>query len=158
MAFYSAKYKDMPKNDGGPDKWYIVDPKCSGAVTGCTFEHEHWETGCNESYTQEQKPEVNWQNAELSCRFLSLFVQTGPSSGWSLFFVESKTVVRFSMMRSLSAFESARTVEHKKSKYRSPQEHRETSSKGIQLMTHTLCRTLLRGNHVPLSTGAPGDW
>ena len=70
MAFCSAKYKDMPKNDGGPDEWYIVDPKCSGAVTGCKFEHEHWETGCNESHTQEQKPDVNWKNEELSCHFL----------------------------------------------------------------------------------------
>ena len=59
MAFNCAKYKDMPKNDGGDDEWYIVDPKCSGAVTGCKFEHEHLETGCNEIHTQEQKPDLN---------------------------------------------------------------------------------------------------
>ena len=60
----------MPKDDGGPDEWCLVDPKCSGAVTGCKFEPEHWETGCNESHTQVQKPVVNWQNSELSCHFL----------------------------------------------------------------------------------------
>ena len=145
----------MPKNEG-LDEWYLVDPKSSGAAAGCKFEQEHPETGCNESHTPVQKPVVNWQNSELSCHF---FVQTGPSSSWSLFlYLESKSIVRFSMMRSLSAFESAGTVQHNKSNFGSPQEHRETGSKRIQLMTHTLCRTLLRGNHVPISTGAPGDW
>ena len=60
------------------------------------------------------------------------------------------------MMRSLSAFESAGTVQHNKSKYGSPQEHWETSSKRIQIKT--LSRNLLRGNHLPISTGAPRDW
>ena len=60
------------------------------------------------------------------------------------------------MMPSLSAYESAETVQHSKSSFGSLQEHRETGSKRIQIKT--LFRTLLRGNHVPLSTGAPGDW
>ena len=60
------------------------------------------------------------------------------------------------MMPSLSAFASARTVQHSKSNFGSPQEHQETGSKRIQIKT--LSRTLLRGNHVPISTGAPGDW
>ena len=66
LAFYSAKYEDMPKNEG-LDEWYLVDPKSSGAATGCKFEQEHRETGCNESHTQEQKAVVNWQNSDLSC-------------------------------------------------------------------------------------------
>ena len=78
LALCSAKCEGIPKNVG-PDEWYPVDPKCSGAVTGCKFEQEHLQTGCNESHSQEQKPDVNWKNAELSCRF---YVQTGPSSSW----------------------------------------------------------------------------
>ena len=69
LALYSAKYEDIPKNEG-PDEWYLVDPKCSGAVIRCKFENEHWETSYNESHTQEQKPDVNLKNSELSCHFL----------------------------------------------------------------------------------------
>ena len=69
LALYSAKYWDTPQNVG-LDEWYLVDPKSSGAATGCKFEHEHRETGCNERHTQEQKPNVNWKNSELSCPFL----------------------------------------------------------------------------------------
>ena len=72
----------MPKNEG-LDEWYLVDPKSSGAATGCNFEQEHWETSCNESYTQEQKPDVNWKNSELSCSF---FVQAGPEFKLEPFF------------------------------------------------------------------------
>ena len=58
------------------------------------------------------------------------------------------------MMPSLSAYESAETVQHSKSSLGSLQEHRETGSKRIQIKT--LSRNLLRGNNVPISTGAPG--
>ena len=102
LALCSGKYEDIPKNVG-PDESYLVDPKCSGAVTGCKFEQEHWETSCNESHTQEQKPDVNWTNSELSFRLLYKQdrVQVGVIfCSWSL-----------------SAFDSARTVQHNKSKY-----------------------------------------
>ena len=69
LSLYSAKYEDIPKNVG-PDEWYLVGPTCSGAVTGCKFEQEHRETGCNESHTQEQKADVDWKNSEMSCHFL----------------------------------------------------------------------------------------
>ena len=69
--------------------------------------------------------------------------------------LESKTVVRFSTMPSLSAFESAWTGQHNESNFGSPQEHQETVSKKIQIKT--LSRTLKRGIHVPISTGAPGE-
>ena len=69
LSLYSAKYEDIPKNVG-PDEWYLVNPKCSGVVTGCKFEQEHRDTGCNESHTQVQKPDVNWKNSELYCPLL----------------------------------------------------------------------------------------
>ena len=69
LSLNSAKYEDIPQNVG-LDEWYLVDPKCSGAVTGCKFEQEHWETGCNESHTTVQKADVNRKNSELSCPLL----------------------------------------------------------------------------------------
>ena len=82
----------MPKNEG-LDEWYLVDPKSSGAATGCKFEQEHRETGCNESHTQEQKAVVNWQNSDLSCP--SFFTCRTELKLEPFFQLESKTVVRF---------------------------------------------------------------
>ena len=81
LALCSGKYEDIPENEG-LDVWYLVDPKSSGAATGCKFEQAHWETSCNESYTQEQKPDVDWKNSEMSCHFL---YKQDPSSSWSHF-------------------------------------------------------------------------
>ena len=61
LALYSAKYEDIPKNEG-PDEWYLVHPKSSGAANG--------ETGCNRSHTQVQKPVVNSKKLQISCHFI----------------------------------------------------------------------------------------